>query len=69
MFLPKLGPREAEKKESEVFLGVVRRDSATSFRGDEFTSPTQEADVMHACVYSWWPGCGWVHANICQVHV
>lgn len=28
----------------------------------------QEADVMHGCVYPWWPGCGWVQMHICHVH-
>lgn len=38
---PRLGSREPGKRPGEALLGVVRRASATSSRGDEFTSHTQ----------------------------
>lgn len=62
-----LGSREAEQ--GEALLGEVRGACATSSQGEEeFTSHTQEADVMHTCVHLWWPGCGWVQVHICQVN-
>lgn len=44
--------------------GVGGAPATPSWGDEEFTSHTQEADVMHTCVHPWWPGCGWV--RICQ---